>query len=548
MIRQFIQNLTGGGRRRKKNNRQADGAASRTSQARMPRYGSRVEIPVQEHGIDLQLLDAAAIEVVTTLQQAGFEAYVVGGAVRDLLLGLRPKDFDVATNATPEEVKKLFRRAFIIGKRFRIVHVMFGGSRGRRKKTDRRGAGGSNQKSTAKDSRAGARKSSPAVVIEVSTFRAFLDASKAEQIRGNERTSRRELAGVSHAVDAHGRVLRDNVWGSQSEDATRRDLSVNAMYYDPSSQLVVDYHRGYADMQNKRLRMIGDATERYREDPVRIMRAIRFAAKLRHAGFALQEATAQPIQHCLPLLEKVPQSRLFDESLKLFMTGHALDSVHVIREMEVGHGLYAIARLVARRADQPLVQMALADTDARVAQNRSVMPYFLLASLLWEDVQTCWERLKKQGEHPTPALVSAINQVFEERIGDVSGRGRLAADMREVWLMQPRFERRRGKGPLKMIENPRFRAALDFLRLREKDGQTEAGLHDWWQAFYTADGDGRVAMIDARQSQAQKNSKTSTAAGTRAAGKRRRRRRKSSQSGSAGTAAAVEGKGQHEAS
>lgn len=518
MIRQFIKDLVGG----KKDAASAEGGKARKSRKsrKTSRFGQRVEIPVEEHGIDLRLLDTAAIEVVTTLQQAGFEAYVVGGAVRDLLLGLRPKDFDVATSATPEEVKKLFKRAFIIGKRFRIVHVMFGGSRGRRGKGGRSGADGRND----------SRKRSPGVVIEVSTFRAFLDASQAEQIKGNERTSSRALAGVSHAVDAHGRVLRDNVWGSQSEDATRRDLSVNAMYYDPTSQLVVDYHQGYADMRGKRLRMIGDATERYREDPVRIMRAIRFAAKLRHAGFVLEEKTAQPIEHCLPLLEKVPQSRLFDESLKLFMTGHALDSVQVIRDMQVGYGLYAIARLVVQRAEQPLVQTALADTDARVEQGRSVMPYFLLASLLWQDVQTCWESYRKQGEHPTPALGSAINQVFDERIGDVSGRGRLAADMREMWMMQPRFERRRGKPPLKMVENPRFRAALDFLRLREKEGQAEVGLYDWWQAFYLADGQERAAMLDMQHQQHQQKKRGAGSAEQstqeQPARKRRKRRRK----------------------
>jgi poly(A) polymerase len=212
-------------------------------------FGQRVEIPPAAHGIDVALVDERALNVVRTLQDAGFEAYVVGGAVRDLLLGLRPKDFDVATDATPEEVRGLFRRAFIIGRRFRIVHVVYG--RGREHE-----------------------------VIEVSTFRAHLDNRAAEQVVGNEKTSKSELAGMKHAVDSSGRVLRDNVWGPQDEDATRRDFTVNAMYYDPESQYLVDYHGGMQDAKKQILRMIGDPVARYREDPVRIIRAVRFAAKL----------------------------------------------------------------------------------------------------------------------------------------------------------------------------------------------------------------------------------------------------------------------------
>ncbi|MFZ9336273.1 MAG: polynucleotide adenylyltransferase PcnB, partial [Burkholderiaceae bacterium] len=199
--------------------------------SRKPRFGKRTEVGPEVHGIDASLVDERAANVVRTLQQAGFEAYIVGGAVRDLLLGLRPKDFDVATDATPEQVKGLFRRAFIIGRRFRIVHVVFG--RGREHE-----------------------------VIEVSTFRAYLDASAAEQVSGNEKTSKSELAGMQHAVDASGRVLRDNVWGPQEEDAARRDFTVNAMYYDPRTQEVIDYHKGFEDARKRVLRMIGDPVVR----------------------------------------------------------------------------------------------------------------------------------------------------------------------------------------------------------------------------------------------------------------------------------------------
>ena len=202
--------------------------------ARKTAQGKRVEVEASEHAIDLSLVDDNAIRVVKTLADAGYEAYIVGGAVRDLLVGLRPKDFDVATNATPEQVKGLFRRAFIIGRRFRIVHVVYG--RGREHE-----------------------------VIEVSTFRAVMDASAAEQVTGNEKTSKSELAGKTHVVDAAGRVLRDNVWGPQIEDAARRDFTVNAMYYDPQRQIVVDYHGGIKDARKKLLRMIGDPVARYRE-------------------------------------------------------------------------------------------------------------------------------------------------------------------------------------------------------------------------------------------------------------------------------------------
>ena len=243
--------------------------------------GQRVEVGVERHKIDLKLVAEPAVRVCKTLKDAGYEAYIVGGAVRDLLVGLRPKDFDVATNATPEQVKALFRRAFIVGRRFhRLVHVIYG--RGREHEQ-----------------------------IEVSTFRAYVDnAVDAGAVKGNEKTSKDELAGKSHAVDSSGRVLRDNVWGPQVEDAARRDFTVNAMYYDPETQIVVDYHGGMADSKAKLLRMIGDPETRYREDPVRIIRVLRFAAKM---GYKIEARTEAPIRKMKALLANVPSSRMFDE-------------------------------------------------------------------------------------------------------------------------------------------------------------------------------------------------------------------------------------------
>jgi poly(A) polymerase len=437
MIKRFIDKLLGGGKPAR------------------PDFGKRREIGPEEHGIDPALVDERAANVVHTLKEAGHEAYIVGGAVRDLLLGLRPKDFDVATNATPEQVKGLFRRAFIIGRRFRIVHVVFG--RGRDHE-----------------------------VIEVSTFRAYMDNAAAEQVDGNEKTSRSELAGMKHAVHSSGRVLRDNVWGPHEEDATRRDFTINAMYYDPETRTVVDYHGGIKDAKKHLLKMIGDPLTRYREDPVRIIRAVRFAAKLSGLGFKLDAKTAAPIKNSLGLLADVPQSRLFDEMLKLLQTGHSIASIEQLKALGLAKGIYPLLDLVVERAEQPFVKAALQDTDRRCSEGKPVAASFLLACVLWSDVREGWQRRLAQKVHPFPALQEAIDDVFDARIGDVSGRGKLGADMREIWMMQPRFEKRSGTTPFTMVEQPRFRASFDFMRLRADVGEVDVVLADWWQEFSQA--------------------------------------------------------------
>jgi len=429
--------------------------------------GKRVEWAPAEHGIDPKLLDDNAVRVVRTLKEAGHEAYVVGGAVRDLLVGRRPKDFDVATDATPEQVKALFRRAFIIGRRFRIVHVVFG--RGREHE-----------------------------VIEVSTFRALLEADAAEQVEGNEKTSRAALAGKSHVIDASGRVLRDNVWGPQIEDAARRDFTVNAMYYDPLSQTVVDYHNGLADVRARVLRMIGDAATRYREDPVRIVRAVRFAAKL---GFELEPKTRKPVQAMAGLLANVPASRLFDEMVKLLQTGHAIASIDELRKQGLDQGVFpildaALPQDAAGTTRETFVRLALEDTDRRVADGRPVAPSFMLACMLWHDVQARWTTLRAQGESPFPALQQAIDAVFDARIGDISGRGKLASDMREIWLMQPRFDRRTAASAASLVDQARFRAGYDFLRLRADVGEVPVELADWWEDYSLGTDEERDALVD----------------------------------------------------
>jgi poly(A) polymerase len=461
MIKKFIDKLLGKGPR----------AAAADPDSGAAPAGKRVEVPKSEHHIDPSLVDERAVKVVSTLADAGYEAYIVGGAVRDLLVGMRPKDFDVATNATPEQVKALFRRAFIIGRRFRIVHVVFGRGRQDRGLSE---------------------------VIEVSTFRAMVDAAAASQVSGNEKTSKSELAGKSHVVDAEGRVLRDNVWGSQLDDAARRDFTINAMYYDPVREIVVDYHGGIGDVKKKLLRMIGDPATRYREDPVRIIRVVRFAAKL---GFEIEARTRAPIKEMAALLDNVPASRTFDEMIKLLQTGHALASIEELKKQGLHRGVFPVLDVAldeAQRHDgrEKFVQLALADTDARVANGRPVAPSFMLASMLWHDVQSRWQQQISAGEPAYQALQQAIDAVFDARIGDISGRGRLAADMREIWMMQPRLERRAGNAVLTMVEQPRFRAGLDFLRLRGEAGEVDASLARWWEDFAQADADERHRLLN----------------------------------------------------
>ena len=464
MIKKFIDKLFG--------KSPSPDAAERPSK-KSP-FGTRHDISVKDHGINPKLVDERAMDVVLTLKEGGYQAFIVGGAVRDLLVGLRPKDFDVATDATPEQVKQLFRRAFIIGRRFRIVHVVYG--RGREHE-----------------------------VIEVSTFRAHLDSSLAEQVGGNERTSKSELAGMKHAVDASGRVLRDNVWGPMEEDAARRDFTINAMYYDPQTQIVVDYHNGIKDAKKKIIRMIGNPAVRYREDPVRIIRAVRFAAKLNALGFTFEDKTSAPLREMSKLLADVPQSRLFDEMLKLLQTGHSLASIEQLRGLGLATGIYPLLDVVVEAADEPFLNLALLDTDRRVDEGKPVAPSFLLSCVLWSDVRDGWARRLARGEHTMPSLQDAVDDAFNAKIGDVSGRGKLGGDMRDIWTMQPRFEKRVGSSPYSLLEQPRFRAGFDFLRLRAQTGEVDLELAEWWEKFSTAYDDERHAMIEAmRQEQLQK--------------------------------------------
>ncbi len=397
-----------------------------------------VSLPVARHGVRREQVSSAARRTCDGLQQAGYKAYVVGGAVRDLIAGIVPKDYDVATDATPEQVRGLFRRSRIIGRRFQIVHVMFG-----------------------------------AETIEVSTFRAAHDADTVK--------------------DEHGRVLRDNVWGSQAEDAARRDFTVNALYYDPATETVFDYHHGVRDLQAKMLRMIGDPAERYREDPVRMLRAVRLSAKL---GLNLDPKLSAPIKEMAGLIENVPAARLFDEMLKLLFSGHAVECVRRLRDAGLHHGLLPLLDVIL---EQPLgerfVLLALGHTDARVQAGKSVSPGYLFATLLWHEVLANWEARKARGEVAIPALYEAMDEVLDLQAEKLAITRRVAGDIKDIWALQPRFDKRAGKSPYRLLEQPRFRAGYDFLLLRAESGEIEPAIADWWTRFQEAEGPGREALL-----------------------------------------------------
>lgn len=397
-------------------------------------------IPAKIHKINKSLISQAALKTCEGLQKAGFEALIVGGAVRDLLMNFKPKDFDIATNATPEEVNRIFRRSRIIGRRFRLVHVLWGNE-----------------------------------TIEVSTFRGHHQAE-----------------GDGQTADS-GRILRDNIFGSLEEDAVRRDFTANALYYNPAREEVLDFHNGVADIRANLLRMIGDPVTRYQEDPVRMLRAVRLSAKL---GLKLEAKTQAPIQKLADLLQDVPPSRLFDEMLKLFLSGHAVESINALREQHLHHGLLPLLDVVL---EQPLgerfVMLALKNTDDRILAGRSSNPSFLFATLLWHEVLKAWEQYKSQGHNFIPALHMAMNEVIATQAEKLAIHNRFTATMKEIWGMQPRFEQRAGKRPFGLLTHPRYRAGYDFLLLRCESGELPMELGEWWTQFADATSEARAAML-----------------------------------------------------
>ncbi|PCI60940.1 MAG: poly(A) polymerase [Methylophilaceae bacterium] len=396
-------------------------------------------IPKKKHKINQDLISSAALKTCKGLHDAGFDAYIVGGAIRDLLLNFKPKDFDIATNAEPEEVKDIFRRSRIIGRRFRLVHVLWGRE-----------------------------------TIEVSTFRGHHDN------KGDASTN------------DTGRILRDNIFGSLEDDAVRRDFTANALYYNPQTEDVLDFHNGVADVKARLLRMIGDPRKRYQEDPVRMLRAVRLSAKL---GLKIDKATEKPIAEMADLLQDVPPSRLFDEMLKLFLSGHAIESINILREQHLHHGLLPLLDVVL---EQPLgekfVMLALKNTDDRIMQGKSSNPSFLFASLLWHEVLKAWEVHKKEAPM-IPALYKAMDEVIQLQAKKLAIHNRFVSTMKEIWAMQPRFEQRGGKRPFALLTHPRYRAAYDFMLLRCESGEIPTEIGEWWTTFAHAKSEQRTAML-----------------------------------------------------
>ncbi len=423
-----------------------------------------------EHPISRKFVSESALKVLYRLDKAGFQAFLVGGSVRDLLLGREPKDFDVATNALPEQVRELFRNCRLIGRRFRLAHVQFGRE-----------------------------------IIEVATFRGQHDGDT-------------EAA----AVTDEGRILRDNVYGTLEEDVWRRDFTVNALYYNIADFSIVDHVGGVEDLRAGRLRLIGDPDKRYREDPVRMLRAVRFATKL---GFGLDAATLEAIPRLRHLLEDIAPARLFDEMLKMFQGGVGHQTFELLRH----HGLFhCLFPLTDRHLDGPdgefaqrLVAAALRSTDRRVAEDKPITPAFLLAALLWHVVEEEAEKLVASGVTAHDALNLAADTVISKQVARIAMPRRFSNVTREIWALQSRLEKPTPKRAQRALEHPRFRAAYDFLVLRAEAGdpvQEEATF--WTEYLAAADDEGRDEMLKTLRAQPE------GAARPGGSGKRRRRRRR----------------------
>ncbi len=382
-----------------------------------------------------ELVDPNALDVVTKLKNAGFQALLVGGCVRDLLLGASPKDFDVATDATPEDVRRLFRRSRMVGRRFRIAHVRYGRD-----------------------------------IIEVSTFRKSVDLEEAGDRKANP----------------DGLILRDNVYGTLDEDAFRRDFTVNALYYDPHEEEILDFVGGIEDLQAHRLRFIGEPRARLQEDPVRLLRAMRFQAKL---GFDLDAGITDDADLTAARLMAIPSARLFDEFSKMFLSGYAMNVWKIIEPTPIRSALFP-----ATSADNRLVHLAMESTDQRIAEGKPVTPGFLLAVLLWDDYQARISELTRNKKINEARLLAAHEALAEQRHVLAIPR-RFSQFVNDVWQLQERLETRKPRQIQRTLSHPRFRAAYDFLLLRSQAGLNDTGIADWWTEIQEADSTQREQMI-----------------------------------------------------
>lgn len=387
-------------------------------------------IPRAEHNISRSNINPNALKVLYRLKEAGYEAYLVGGGVRDMLLGREPKDFDVATSALPDEVRAQFKHCRLVGRRFRLAHVGFGRD-----------------------------------VVEVATFRASPTAENGDSV----------------VIEEDGRILRDNAYGNMVQDAFRRDFTVNALYYNIRDFSVVDYADGLADLRAGVLRLIGDPVLRYREDPVRMLRAIRFSVKL---GFRLDTETERPIAEMAHLLQSIPAARLFEEVMKLFMSGCSVQIFEALRHYGLFKHLFPATDVVLASEKEgfprTFVVQALANTDARIEQEKPVTPAFLFATLLWEPMRRRVESYLRDGEEEFVAFQQAAQEIVREQGQVVSFPKRFSIPMREIWAMQSRLQRTGGRAPQRLMTHPRFRAAYDFLLLRAQAGEDLQPLCDFW--------------------------------------------------------------------
>jgi poly(A) polymerase len=452
-------------------------------------------IPRSEHSISRAAISPNALKVLYRLKEAGYQGFLVGGAVRDLLLGITPKDFDVATNALPEEVRRLFRNCRLIGRRFRLAHVHFGHE-----------------------------------IIEVATFRAAAapereDAEEMDPDPDNEGSPGESAAAYDsehRAFDQTGRILRDNIYGTIEEDVWRRDFAANGLYYNIDDFSIWDFVDGVSDVRARRLKLIGDPETRYREDPVRMLRAVRFAAKL---DFSIEPVTEAPMAKLAYLLDGVPPARLFDESLKLFLSGFGAKSYRLLKQYGLFEHLFPLSaaafKLPPYAYAEEMLERGLINTDERIAADKPVTPTFLFAVLLWSAVL---RELNERQAGPAPdlaLLMQACDTVLRAQQARVAIPRRFAMPMRELLMLQPRFNRRSGVKSLSLLQHPRFRAAYDFLLLRAQVGVADPELAKWWTDIQVLPQEERVALVQARPAEP-----AAEGEGSGAPSRRRRRRRR----------------------
>tara|TARA_R110002167_G_scaffold144413_5_gene334675 strand:- start:28595 stop:30079 length:1485 start_codon:yes stop_codon:yes gene_type:complete len=411
----------------------------------------------EDHCISRKSISPNAVKVLYRLNDAGYHAFLVGGGVRDLLLGDKPKDFDISTNATPEQIKQLFRNAMIIGRRFKIIHLRFGRE-----------------------------------IIEVTTFRAH----HAPENEFKENTTNRSIKGLDSAHSSAGMILRDNVYGDINDDAVRRDFTANALYYTIDGFRIIDFANGLQDIENRLLRMIGDPATRYREDPVRLLRAVRFAAKL---GFDIEKNTRAPMNELAPLLESISPARIFDETLKLLTGGQAEKTFELLRQFKIGEVLFPATMACTKDPQTPeakLLTLAMRNTDRRLAQGKTVTPAFLYGAILWAPLQKQLQKSLDGKLATLPEQQEAANQVILKQIKITAIPKRFSIATREIWELQLRLQVRTRRAAETVFDHPRFRAGYDFLLLREEAGEELGGIGQWWTDFQIADKNQQEQMLE----------------------------------------------------